>query len=205
VSGSRHDPRKGADVLLAALRRLQKRGSSFRACLLSDGPLLEVHRALVARWGLGATTILPGRVDDPSAFLRRAAIFVVPSIQECSGSLSLLEALQAGCAVVSSACDGMLEDLVDGDNALLVPRGDVDGLSAAIQCLLDDEDLRARLGRRARATYIERFSAGPFVQVLRDTYEELLRLRDRTRDAVLSPPRSLLIQSPASRHRRRHW
>jgi glycosyltransferase involved in cell wall biosynthesis len=209
VSLSRHDPRKGVDVLLQALRRLKGGGQSFRACLISDGPLLEIHRTLVERWGLSSSTLLPGRVEDPAAFLHQASIFVLPSIQECSGSLSLLEAMQAGCAVISSACDGMLEDLVDGDNALLVPPRDPVALSRALERLLSDEGLRARLAQRARATYLERFSAPGFVEALRATYDELvgrggngeLQASDR------SPVPASLLRSAAIRARAtvRRW
>jgi glycosyltransferase involved in cell wall biosynthesis len=171
VSVSRQDPRKGIDVLLRALAALHRDGLCFRACVLSGGPLLRAHRELAAKLGLGATTALPGRVSDPFAFLHHADVFVLPSLQEGSGSLSLLEAMQAGCAVVASACDGLVEDLVDGDNALLVPRGDVAALSAALGRLLADEALRRRLAFRARATYEERFSAGRFAAALGRVYE----------------------------------
>ncbi len=173
VSVSRHDPRKGVDVLLRALARLQAAATPFRACLVSDGALLAAHRKLAAKLALGASTALPGRVDDPFAHLRHADIFVLPSIQEGSGSLSLLEALQAGCAVVSSRCDGLPEDLVDGANALLVPCGDDAALAAALARLLTDPALRQRLARSARATFEQRFSAPAFTTALGATYDEL--------------------------------
>ncbi len=174
VSVSRQDPRKGVDVLLRALAVLHRDGRCFRACVLSAGPLLLPHRQLATQLGLGATTALPGRVSDPFAFLRHADVFVLPSLQEGSGSLSLLEAMQAGCAVVASACDGLVEDLVDGDNALLVPRGDVAALSAALGRLLADDELRRRLACRARATYEERFSAGRFAAALGSVYTTMI-------------------------------
>jgi glycosyltransferase involved in cell wall biosynthesis len=187
VSVSRQDPRKGVDVLLRALAALDREGRCFRACVLSAGPLLRPHRQLAAKLGLGATTALPGRVIDPSAFLRHADVFVLPSLQEGSGSLSLLEAMQAGCAVVASACDGLVEDLVDGDNALLVPRGDVAALSAALGRLLADDELRRRLAFRARATYEERFSAGRFAAALGRVYKTMIDALTNTVRATDGP------------------
>ncbi len=174
VSLSRHDPRKGVDVLLHALAALRDRGIACRACLLSQGPLLAAHRALAQRLGLGDRVALPGRVDDPRPFLRHAAIFVLPSIQEGSGSLAVLEALQAGCAIVSSRCDGLPEDLTDGDNALLVPPGDVAALAGALGRLLADPALRRQLGARARATFEQRFSAAAFTAALGAAYDQLI-------------------------------
>ncbi len=183
VSLSRHDPRKGVDVLLRALARLRQSGIAFRACLLSQGPLLAAHRALAARLDLDGSTILPGRVDDPQRFLHQAAIFVLPSLQEGSGSLAVLEAMQAGCAIVATRCDGLPEDLEDSANALLVPPGDVAALDAVLARLLADPALRRDLGLRARATFQQRFSATVFAQSLRATYDELAA----TLDAAVRP------------------
>lgn len=49
VTVSRHDGRKGLDVLIAALADLRVRGIQFRACLLGVGILLEAHRPLAER------------------------------------------------------------------------------------------------------------------------------------------------------------
>src|SRR5262249_44632376 len=80
VAASRQDPRKGVDVLLRALAQLRDDGVVYRACLLGGGPLLEAHRRLSARLGLEAAVALPGFVSDSYAFLRRADVFVLPSL-----------------------------------------------------------------------------------------------------------------------------
>ena len=64
VSISRHDPRKGVDVLLRALAALRKQGTKFRACLIGGGQLLDAHRALVDQLGLASCVAVPGRVPD---------------------------------------------------------------------------------------------------------------------------------------------
>jgi glycosyltransferase involved in cell wall biosynthesis len=173
VSVSRHDPRKGIDVLLHALARLRHGGARFRACLVSHGPLLESHRRLAERLGLNAATAITGWVPDPLAYLRHADIFVLPSLQEGSGSLSLIEALQAGLPVVASGIDGILEDVTDGDSALLVAPGDVEALRRALERLIGDATLRERLARRANETFVEKFSAEAFTSALGDLYREL--------------------------------
>jgi glycosyltransferase involved in cell wall biosynthesis len=173
VSVSRHDPRKGLDVLLHALARLRQSGARFRACLVGYGPLLESHRRLAERLGLNDVTVITGLVPDPLAYLCHADIFVLPSLQEGSGSLSLIEALQAGLPVVASGIDGILEDVTDGDSALLVESNNVDQLSRALARALTDAELRARLRRRARETFVEKFSPETFTNALGDLYAGL--------------------------------
>ncbi len=173
VAVSRHDPRKGVDILLRALGQLRAAGGRFRACLVGGGPLLDSHRRLARELGLGQCVAIEGFVPDPDPYLRWADVFVLPSIQEGSGSLSLIEALQAGLPIVASNCDGIPEDVVDGDSALLVPPADVSQLADALARTVTDTRLRRRLGRRARDRFEARFSADAFTEALRGLYAEL--------------------------------
>jgi glycosyltransferase involved in cell wall biosynthesis len=176
VAVSRHDPRKGWDVLLGALDRLRRQGVAFRACLAGGGAQLAADRALAHRLGLGlgdGSVEILGEVPDPYGYLERADVFVLPSRAEQSGSLSLLEALQAGCAVVASRVDGIPEDVADGASALLVEPGDPEALAGALARLLGDAGLRRRLGVGARRVFEERFSAGAFAAALGRVYAEL--------------------------------
>lgn len=173
VAVSRQDPRKGIDVLLQALAELKSRGVGFRACLVGGGLLLEAHRRLAERLGLGESVLLTGRAPDSYRYLQHADVFVLPSLQEGSGSVSLLEALQAGAAVVASNLDGIPEDVTDGDSALLVEPGDAAALSLALERVLTGAGLRQWLRRRAREIFVERFSAGAFTNALREIYADL--------------------------------
>jgi glycosyltransferase involved in cell wall biosynthesis len=151
-------------------------GVSYRACLLSDGRLLAPHRRLAAELGLDGQVAIPGHVEDVAAHLRAADVFVLPSFEEGSGSVSVLEALQAGVAIVASRCDGIDEDLVHGETALLVPPGDERALRDALAELLADPALRDRLGANARRLYRERFMADSFTEALDRVYTELSAL-----------------------------
>ncbi len=173
VAVSRHNQRKGVHVLIRALARLRSAGIPFRACLIGDGPLLPAHRRLAAALGLEGSVVLTGRVPDPYPYFRYAAVFVLPSLGEQSGSLALIEAMQAGLPVVASRCDGIPEDVADGDSGLLVPPGNELALSEAVVRVLRDQALRAALGRRARQTFTEKFSADGLIKALGETYAAL--------------------------------
>jgi glycosyltransferase involved in cell wall biosynthesis len=172
VSASRHSARKGVDLLLRALASLKADGVRFRACLLGPGRQLAAHRRLSSRLGLDGVVAITGLVDDVVPYLRCADVFALPSLEEGSGSVALLEALQIGIAVVASDCDGIPEDVTDGEHALLVAPGDVGALRDALARLIADPDLRADLGARGRERFERRFSADAFVTALRDIYAE---------------------------------
>lgn len=172
VSVSRHDPRKGIDVLLHALARLKGEGIPFRACLVGQGRLLELHRRLARELELEDSVAIPGLVESAYAYLERADVYCLPSRYEQSGALALLEALQAGAAIVASGCDGIPEDVADGEDALLVPPGDVVRLATALRMVLTDPSLRERLGRGARETFSRRFSGDAFARDLAAIYAE---------------------------------
>jgi glycosyltransferase involved in cell wall biosynthesis len=173
VAVSRHDGRKGMDVLIRALALLRDAGVPFRACLAGTGVLLDDHRRLVTRLGLDDRVRLPGRVPEAMPVLRHADVFVLPSHEEGSGAVSVLEALQAGTAVVASDVDGLPEDVRHRRDGLLVAPGQETALRDALAHLLGDPELRSDLGAAARRRFEERFSAERAVQEARQTYGAL--------------------------------
>ncbi len=173
VSASRHDGRKGLDVLIRALACLRDAGVPVRACLLGTGMLWRDHRALVSALGLDDRVSLPGLVPEVMPYLRHANVFVLPSIEEGSGSVSVLEALQAGVPVLATEVDGMPEDITDGVEGVLVPPGDEHALASALQTMLSDPERLRRHSAAARSLYERRFSAEAAVAAAREIYGEL--------------------------------
>jgi glycosyltransferase involved in cell wall biosynthesis len=167
-----HYPRKGHDMLLEALKLMYDAGVSFRAYVIGGGPLLEEHRRRVRNLGIAGRTALTGVVDDVRPYLGSADIFVLPSLAEQSGSLAVIEAMQARLPIVAAAVDGLCEDLTNDHDALLVPPTSV-SLASALTRLLADRQLRARLSRNALHTFRTRFSPDRFAHALGSIYEEL--------------------------------
>ena len=173
LAASRHSARKGLDVLIRALAALHADGVPFRACLLGTGTLLGTHRTLVRELGLESRVALPGRVPEVMPYLRDCDVFVLPSLEEGSGSVAVLEALQAGAAIVSTSVDGIPEDLTHEVDALLVAAGSRDELRDALRRAVEDAALRRRLGTEARALYERRFAPAVAAPALGDFYRSL--------------------------------
>jgi glycosyltransferase involved in cell wall biosynthesis len=167
-----HHPRKGIDVLIDALALARDRGTTIRACLIGGGPLLAAHRRRADALGLSGSVAVLGRVQETEGYLDAADIFALPSREEQSGSLALLESLRAGLPSITTTSGGIPEDVTDGESALLVEPGDAAELATALERLAADAALRARIAAGGRRTFERRFSAEPFSAALAAAYAE---------------------------------
>lgn len=113
-------------------------------------------KALAERLGVGTDVDAPGFTANPFAYMARAALFVLSSRYEGLPGV-LIQAMATGCPVVSTDCpSGPMEILDNGRFGPLVPVGDVEGIAAAIEQVLDHPLPREVLKGRARAFSVER-------------------------------------------------
>jgi len=140
--------RKGGDLLLRAFEIARRRVPNARLRLLTRDPI-------PAGFSLENVEVLPFLWDRARIcqLYAEADIFVLPSRQETWGDV-ILEAAAYALPSISVAREAMGEVIRDGETGLLAPPEDVDALAAAIITLLEDVDLRLRLGRAAR-TYVQ--------------------------------------------------
>jgi glycosyltransferase involved in cell wall biosynthesis len=156
----RLSPEKGVATLLAAWRR-----SSARFLVVGDGP---AHQALSR--GAPANvefrpTVSPAEVP---ALIREARALLLPSLWYEAQPRVILEAYAAGVPVLASDL-GALPEAVGPDSGLLVPPGDADAWSNAIERLLDDRESE-RLGHGAWRRWRDRYSPERALQNLEDAY-----------------------------------
>jgi glycosyltransferase involved in cell wall biosynthesis len=107
--------------------------------------------------------------DHVMAAFRRCLFAVLPSICLDACPTTVLEAMASGRPVVATTTGGVVDMIVDGENGLLVPPGDEHRLAEAMARLLNDADLRGRLGAGARER-AERFTASAVVERLEAVY-----------------------------------
>ncbi len=146
---------KGQAAAIAAAARVRERVSGFRLLLVGDGPMASELRDL-AGGRAGGDVVFAGFRDDIDAVLSASDLFLLASEAE-SLPLSVLEAMAAGLPVVSTNVGGLSEAVEDGVTGLLVPPGDAHALAAAIDRVLSDDELAARLGAAACTRVAQRF------------------------------------------------
>jgi glycosyltransferase involved in cell wall biosynthesis len=171
---------KGPHTLFDAWKRLPET-IRHRTVLLYIGqtalPHGEVDPALAPAIreessALGATPLFVERTHEIESYYRAADVFVLPSTREgCSNAL--LEAMATGLPVISSRLPGSTDFVRDGVNGRLVPPGDVDALSGALEDMVRNAPAAAALGRAARDTVCQQFALGQVGRAYGEMYHVL--------------------------------
>src|SRR5690606_11892332 len=105
--------------------------------------------------------------------LEKASLFAFPTHYE-GFSNALAEAMAVGLPVVASNCDGNLELVEHGKNALVFPVGDVDKLAEHLSLLMSDPKRRVQLGNAARNS-IKRFAPEKIYEMWDEIIEDQKR------------------------------
>jgi len=156
--------KKGLDTLIDACGVLRARGQNVSCEIVGYGEEQERLAAHIQRKGLAKYVHLAGKLSREQVIERyaHAAVYVQPSRVAADGDRDgipnvLLEAMAMGLPVVASRVSGIPELVADGHNGLLVEPDDPVALAEAITQLLEEPELCADLGRRARRTVIDSF------------------------------------------------
>lgn len=162
---------KGVRELLAAARELPQ--ARFTLIGAEDpGFLAEIAPQLEAM--AGRVTRLPPRPrEDVIALYAQADVFVLPTWREGFPNV-VLEAMGAGLPVVATPVGAIPDALRDGEDGFLVPVQDPGALTRALRTLIEDRDLRLRMGASGHARAVEHFSIEAVTDRLERVYRGLL-------------------------------
>ncbi|HEY2194954.1 MAG TPA: glycosyltransferase family 4 protein [Actinomycetospora sp.] len=166
--------RKGVFDLVDALAGLQAaHRRRLHVTLAGHGDADAVRRA-VAGHGLDATVAVRTWIgpDERDELLRAAQILLLPSWWE-GLPMSVLEGMAWGLCPVVTPVGGLATLVRDGNNGVVVPVGDPPALTAALDKLLSDDEVRVRTGARARES-VRTFGADAWAERLVTLYRELL-------------------------------
>ncbi|MBL0919596.1 MAG: glycosyltransferase family 4 protein [Hydrogenophaga sp.] len=152
---------KGVGEFVEAANLLRARGINARFVVAGDtdpGNRACIDHQTLERWRKAGVVELWGFCKDMPDLLSRATVACLPSYREGLPRF-LLEAMAAGLPCVTTDVPGCREAVRDGDNGLLVPVRDAASLADALEKLLIDPSLRARLGGRGRDRIANEFSS----------------------------------------------
>lgn len=161
---------KGIDILLDAAALLRQQHPQARWLVAGDGPLGEALVEHRRRLALDEVVELRTAPMSAAQAVAGATIVVQPSRSEGLGS-AVLQALAMGVPVIASDTGGLPDALAHGGGLLVAPESPLE-LAAGVGRLLEDAELRRRLGAEGRSAALE-FSVARLVQRTLDVYRSI--------------------------------
>lgn len=164
-------PAKGQHVLIAAVEQLAREGRDVFLRLVGDGPDRQSLEQLVQRNQLGPNVRFEGAVNQEHIrrFYETADVFALASFAE-GIPVVLMEAMAMEVPCVATRITGIPELVRDGIDGLLVSPSDQEELARALARLMDDRELRLRLGRQGRARVLSHYDLRRNVQRLGEVF-----------------------------------
>jgi glycosyltransferase involved in cell wall biosynthesis len=176
--------RKGIEFLVDAIDKVVRNEGREDIHLIigGDGPLKKSFEKLISEKGLELYITLAGFIDekDLPELYSESDVFVLPAIVDLHGDteglgMVLLEAGACKTPVIASNVGGIVDIVKDGENGLLVPEKDSSAIAEAILTLMDNQDLRLKMGEKSQLIFQEQFSEDVLIQHMIQVYQDLLK------------------------------
>ena len=175
VAVGRQEYQKGQRHLIDAFAQVSAARPQARLLIAGrEGHASMAMAEQVTRLDLDGVVAILGHRDDVADVMAASDLFVFPSLYEGLGG-ALIEAMALGLPVVASDLPAIREVVRDGENADLVPVGDVPGFARAIFGLLDNPERRLRYGGRSREIFGSEFQADRAIDQLVTLLERVAR------------------------------
>jgi glycosyltransferase involved in cell wall biosynthesis len=169
-------PKNGVNFLVESLS-LISRHHAFRLLVVGDGPERENLERLVHELKLQESVVFAGAQPNTELprFYADADVVAIPSLKEAT-SIAGLEAMASARAVVATNVGGLPEIIQDHVTGLLVTPRDPSALSAAIETLIEQPELRRQLGEAARLRVEKEFTWNQAARQTELAYERAIAL-----------------------------
>ena len=174
-------PEKGLPYLIKALSTVvhEYKHKEVRLLMAGDGPQKPLIIKLIRKYNIQHNVSLLGILPrkEVAKRLSKASIFVFPSIKE-GMPFSLLEVLASGLSAIGTNIPGIKDLIIHKYNGLLVPPRDSEALAKAISYLLDNRDVRLKMGENARKYIVANFSYQKILPRLERLYAEAIEVHN---------------------------
>jgi glycosyltransferase involved in cell wall biosynthesis len=166
---------KGHHHLIDACRQITRH--DWRLLIIGDGPRRDYLHEMASRLALGERVRFLGQRDDPERWLPALDVFCLPSYANEGVPQALLQAMLAGVPIVTTPVGSITELLEHEKSALIVAPENVPALAQAMQRLLDDPELGARLCAAARATALARYTRESMLDAMQQIFDRVTHAR----------------------------
>lgn len=180
VCAGRMHASKGQDTLIRALAGGRSRRPDAVVRFLGNGPMRADWEKLARELGVADQCRFEGGVShaDVLRAMQSAWFTVVPSRSEAFGLVNI-ESMSAGAPVIASRVGGIAEIVRDGLDGRLFEPGDAAGLADRMLELLEQPDIRERMGRNARDRFLAKYAQPAAIERQADLLESMLGIGGR--------------------------
>lgn len=170
---------KGHEYVIAAAKEVVEHCPNVRFLFVGDGILTDHYRQMISQAGLSEYFYFTGLVqpEEIPAVFSAMDIVVHTSLREGLARV-LPQGLLSGKPVVSYDIDGAREVVIDNETGFLLPPKEIKGLAEALIRLVQDPDLRHRLGTEGRRRFQEQFDHHFMTRRIRNLYLDLLNKKE---------------------------
>ncbi len=180
ISVGRYEEQKGYDMLIPAWALVSRHHPDWQLDLYGEGTLVDALNRQIQEAGVSETMHLHAPVKNIADKYTESSFYVMSSRFEGFG-LVLVEAMQCGLPCVSFNCPHGPSDIIrNGEDGLLVENGSVTELAKAIEFMIDHEEIRQEMGRKALINSM-RYAPDRVMKLWTDLFERLLTEKKRRR------------------------
>ncbi|MFW6022666.1 MAG: glycosyltransferase family 4 protein [Halanaerobiaceae bacterium] len=169
---SKIQERKGFKYYLRLAQSIIKKYDNVDFMIVGSGPDEENIREMCENMGLSDRVIFTGHRTDVEDMFACFDIKVLTSLWEGLPRV-LVQAAAVGKPIVTFDVDGAWEIVEEGKNGYVVPMKDIDAMASRIECLIDDKDLRTRMGVYSRQKVSNLWSVDHMVSDIDNIYNKL--------------------------------
>ena len=169
----RLEPQKNHENFLRAAQRIHEYNQNVRFLIVGDGSLRDQLVALTKALGLQDAVIFCGLRKDIPAVMAALDVLVISSHYE-GLPVALLEAMAAGRPIVSTAVNGVPSVVEDGESGILVEPSNSNALADACLRLIDNPDLRRKMGQNGHERIQSRYSMTAMTEKTVALYSNLI-------------------------------
>jgi glycosyltransferase involved in cell wall biosynthesis len=169
----RLSPEKGYDILIDAVAKTE---TEFGVVLFGDGFLRDQLQAKIDAAGISHRFKMVGFTNELDKFLPWFDVFVQSSYTEGFPCVNV-EAMASRVPVLATSVGGVPEQIESERNGLLVPPNNPQALAAALERLLNDGDLRRRLGDEGRRRAEAEFTCRKQAEAYLDLFNHFLKMK----------------------------
>ena len=166
-------PVKGIEYGLRAFAAAQSQLHSIHMALAGEGEQLDHLKKIVRELNISNHVTFLGVRNDLPDLLSAADSVLMPSLKE-GFPRTAIEAMASGKPIIATDVGGTSEAIIDGETGILVPAQNIEVMTSALLKLVNDKNLRSKLGEAGRQRSKNNYSANNYATRLDQLYRQLL-------------------------------